>query len=121
MFRSCLFRARLGFGARPCRFRALVLAFAVAICSPDALRIGWLLFCPSAARIVRVGLGFVGCRRCDEGKYRVDTEDQFAPIFVAKRHHIAQNAFAAVGGFAFPRTVVGEKSLIGFLEFDAVF
>ena len=51
----------------------------------------------------------------------VDTEDQFAPTFVAKRHHIAQNAFAAVGGFAFPRTVVGEKSLIGFLEFDAVF
>ena len=51
----------------------------------------------------------------------VDTEDQFASTFVAKRHHIAQNAFAAVGGFAFPRTVVGEKSLIGFLEFDAVF
>ena len=51
----------------------------------------------------------------------VDTEDQFASTFVAKGHHIAQNAFAAVGGFAFPRTVVGEKSLIGFLEFDAVF
>ncbi len=71
MCRSCLFRARLGFGA------------------------------------MRVGI--------------VDTEDQFASTFVAKRHHIAQNAFAAVGGFAFPRTVVGEKSLIGFLEFDAIF
>ena len=71
MFRSCIFRARLGF---------------------DAMRVGI-----------------------------VDTEDQFAPTFVAKRHHIAQNAFAAVGGFAFPRTVVGEKSLIGFLEFDAIF
>ena len=61
MFRSCLFRARLGFGARPCRFRALVLAFAVAICSPDALRIGWLLFCPSAARCVVPQVGPPSC------------------------------------------------------------
>ena len=51
----------------------------------------------------------------------VDTEDQFAPTFVAKGHDITQYTLSAIGRFALSRAIVGEKPLIGFFEFDAIF